>query len=108
VTLSVLPFDAEAAAAELIVSGDAAPPLDGTWPVRAMGCLPPITVRDLNVAGTRAEWLSFEIAAPTVLLIDAVEVSDSDPLMILYDAGGPRSPITTTPTTASTASLSCG
>jgi hypothetical protein len=88
VTLSVLPYDAEAAAAELIVTGDAAPPLDGTWPVRAMGALPPITVRDLAVAGTRAEWLSFEIAAPTVLLIDAVEVSDSDPLMILYDAGG--------------------
>jgi hypothetical protein len=53
-----------------------------------MGALPPVTVRDLRVAGTRAEWLSFEIVAPTVLLIDAVEVSDSDPLMILYDAGG--------------------
>jgi hypothetical protein len=88
VTLSVLAFDAEAAAAELVVTGEAAPPLDGSWPVRAMGALPPVTVRDLRVAGTRAEWLSFEIVAPTVLLIDAVEVSDSDPLMILYDAGG--------------------
>ncbi len=88
VTLSVLPFDAEAAATELVVSGEAAPPLDGSWPVRAMGSLPPVTVRDLRISGTRAEWLSFEIAAPTVLLIDAVEVTDSDPLMILYDAGG--------------------
>jgi hypothetical protein len=88
VTLMVLPYDAEAAAAELIATGDAAPPLDGTWPVRAMGVLPPLAVRDLTVAGTRAEWLSFEIAAPTVLLIDAVEVRDSDPLMILYDADG--------------------
>jgi hypothetical protein len=74
--------------AELYVSGDAAPPLDGSWPIRDMGLLSRLTVRDLNVAGTRAEWLSFDIAAPTVLVIDAVEVSDSDPLMILYDAGG--------------------
>jgi hypothetical protein len=88
VTLTVLPFDADAAQAELYVSGDAAPPLDGSWPIRDMGLLSPLTVRDLNVAGTRAEWLSFDIAAPTVLVIDAVEVSDSDPLMILYDAGG--------------------
>jgi hypothetical protein len=88
VTLSVLPFDAQAALAEQIAVGDAAPPLDGSWPVRALGVLPPVTVRDLQVAGTRAEWLSFEIAAPTVLLIDAVEVSDSDPLMILYDQSG--------------------
>lgn len=88
VTLSVLPFDEAAAAAETIATGDMAPPLDGTWPIRAMGVLPPLTVRDLAVAGTRAEWLSFEIAVPTVLLIDAVEVSESDPLMILYDASG--------------------
>jgi hypothetical protein len=88
VTLSVLPFDAEAAAAEQITVGEAAPPLDGTWPIFAMGPLPPVAVRDLSVAGTRAQWLSFEIVAPTVLLIDAVEVTDSDPLMILYDASG--------------------
>jgi hypothetical protein len=88
ITLSVLPFDAAAAQAETIAAGEAAPPLDGSWPVRAMGLLPPVTVRDLRVAGTRAEWLSFEIGAPTVLLIDAVGLSDSDPMLILYDAGG--------------------
>jgi len=88
IMLSVLPFDAEAAQAETIAAGEAAPPLDGSWPVRAMGLLPPVTVRDLRVAGTRAEWLSFEIGAPTVLLIDAVGLSDSDPVLILYDAEG--------------------
>jgi hypothetical protein len=88
VTLQILPFDAAAAQAERVATGDAAPPLDGTWPIRTLGPIPPVTVRDLRVAGTRAEWLSFEVAENTVLLIDAVEVADADPLLVLYDAFG--------------------
>jgi hypothetical protein len=66
VTLTVLPFDAEAAAAELIAVGRGRAAARRDMAGRAMGLLAALAVRDLSVAGTRAEWLSFEIAAPTV------------------------------------------
>ncbi|MGP1356008.1 DVUA0089 family protein, partial [Roseicyclus sp.] len=88
VTLRIQPYDAAAEQAERIAAGDAAPPLDGSWPLIDMGLLPPVTVRDLPVQGRRAQWLSFELGAPTVLVIDAMQVGDADPVIILFDAAG--------------------
>jgi hypothetical protein len=49
----------------------------------------PITVRDLERGGhARRMAVLRDRSAHGSGLIDAVEVSDSDPLMILYDAGG--------------------
>lgn len=90
VTLSVQPLVAGAAQAEAHVSGAATPPIDGSWPVRDLGILPPVSVRDVDVAGTRAAWFAFDIAAPTVLLIDAVGLGDADPVAILFDEAGQR------------------
>lgn len=88
VTLRIQPYDAAAEQAERIAAGDAAPPLDGSWPLIDMGLLPPVTVRDLPVQGRQAQWLSFELGAPTVLVIDAMQVGDADPVIILFDAAG--------------------
>lgn len=88
VTLVVLPYDAAAEQNEQIAAGEAAPPLDGTWPIRSLGLLSAVIERDLTVSGTRAEWVSFELDVPTVLRIDAREVRDSDPLIILFDRAG--------------------
>jgi hypothetical protein len=88
VTLRIQPYDAEAELAERIAVGDAAPPLDGSWPVRPLGLLPPVSVRDLPVQGRQAQWLSFDLDMPTVLVIDATGLGDADPVIILYDAAG--------------------
>ena len=85
VTVSVLAFDANAALNELYASGEAAPPLDGSYPIIDLGSLPARSVRDGQISGTNATWYSFEVPESGALVIDAVEVTDSDPLIILYN-----------------------
>lgn len=85
VTLSVVGYDAAAALAELYDTGEAAPPLDGSYPVIDLGVLPGRSVRDAQVSGQQATWYAFEVPEQGALVITAVEVTDSDPLIILYD-----------------------
>lgn len=85
VTVSVIGYDAQAALNELYATGDAAPPMDGSYPIIDLGVLPGRTVRDAQIAGRAAEWFAFEVTQQGVVVIDAVEVTDSDPLIILYD-----------------------
>ncbi|MEJ6394738.1 DVUA0089 family protein [Gymnodinialimonas sp. 2305UL16-5] len=85
VTVSVLGYDANAALQELYATGDAAPPMDGSYPIIDMGVLPPRTVRDSQISGTNATWFAFEIQQGGAVVIDAVEVTDSDPLIILFN-----------------------
>ncbi|QXT38532.1 PPC domain-containing protein [Gymnodinialimonas ceratoperidinii] len=85
VTLSVVGYDAAAALAELYDTGEAAPPLDGSYPVIDLGVLPGRSVRDAQVSGRQATWYAFEVPEQGALVVNAVEVTDSDPLLILYD-----------------------
>lgn len=88
VTLEILGYDAASALAELYSTGEAAPPLDGSYPVTSMGVLPARAVRDVGVPGDTASWFSFEMTTTGVVVIDAVEVTDSDPVIIVYDELG--------------------
>lgn len=85
VTMSVLGYDAAAALRDLYASGDAAPPTDGSYPIVELGVLPARSVRDAQITGTTATWFSFQVTQAGAVVIDAVEVTDSDPLIILYD-----------------------
>ncbi|MBY6200028.1 PPC domain-containing protein [Maritalea mobilis] len=85
VTVRVMRYDQQAALNELYASGEAAPPMDGSWPFVDMGPLPPRAVRDAQVSGRNAEWFAFEMPSRGMLLIDAVEVTDSDPMIALFD-----------------------
>lgn len=85
VTLRVLQYDEQAALNEMYATGQVAPPLDGSWPVTDMGVLAPRAVRDARVSGTEAEWFVFEMPSRGVLLIDAVEVTDSDPMIAVFN-----------------------
>lgn len=85
VTVSVVGYDAAAALNELYSSGDAAPPMDGSFPIIDLGVLPGRTVRDAQISGQQATWFSFEITQQGAVVIDAVEVTDSDPVLILYN-----------------------
>lgn len=88
VTVSILPYDARTASAEAIRRGETAPPLDGSWLVTAIGPLPARAVRDLAVTGGDARWLSFEIDTRGVVVIDAAEVTDSDPMIAVFAESG--------------------
>jgi len=85
VILSVVGYDAAAALRELYATGDAAPPLDGSYPVVDLGLLPARSVRDAQIEGTTATWFAFQVSQAGAIVIDAVEVTDSDPLIVLYD-----------------------
>lgn len=85
VTVSVVGYDAQAALAELYDRGDAAPPMDGSYPIIDLGVLPGRLVRDVQISGQQATWFSFEVDQQGAVVIDAVEVTDSDPLLILYN-----------------------
>jgi len=88
VTVSVRGFDAAAAAAEEYAYADAMPPLGGPYPVADLGLLPGLSVRDLQLPGDRAQFYSFVIDAPGLILITADEVSDSDPWLRFFDERG--------------------
>lgn len=85
VTVSVVGYDAQAALAELYDRGDAAPPMDGSYPIIDLGVLPGRSVRDAQISGTQATWYAFEVDQQGAIVIDAVEVTDSDPLIILFN-----------------------
>lgn len=85
VTVSVIGYDASAALAELYSTGDAAPPLDGSYPIIDLGVLPGRSVRDAQISGRNATWFAFEVTQQGAIVIDAVEVTDSDPLIILFN-----------------------
>ncbi|PWK62756.1 DVUA0089 family protein [Roseicyclus mahoneyensis] len=88
VTVRVLGFDARAAAAEAYAMGDAAPPLDGSYPVQSLGVVGRGLTQDVSVAGRTAQWFVIDVADYSLLIINADEVRDSDPVLIVFDEFG--------------------
>ena len=88
VTVTVSGFDARAMLSEQYSAGEVAPPLDGSWPVENLGLLPPQVTRDWRVPGESAQWFSMEVPTAGLILVTADEVSDSDPVITLFDASG--------------------
>jgi len=88
ITVSVRAFDAQAALQELYASGEASPPMDGSYPMTALGSIATSVVRDGQVPGSTAIWYSFNMPQSGLLVIDAVEVTDSDPIIIVFDQLG--------------------
>jgi hypothetical protein len=88
VTVGLSAYDARAVETEGYAAGEVAPPLDGSWPVEGLGTLPPRLTREWRVPGGQAQWFSMEVPAAGLILITADEVSDSDPVIALFDAAG--------------------
>jgi hypothetical protein len=88
VTVTVSGFDARAVLSEQYGAGEVPPPLDGSWPVENLGLLPPQVTRDWRVPGEQAQWFSMEVPTAGLVLVTADEVSDSDPVITLFDAAG--------------------
>ena len=88
VTLSVLGYDAQQVAVEAYDMGEAAPPLDGSYPVTSLGVLPARFSHDVTVGGGVAQWFVVEVPSYGVLVVNADEVTDSDPVLSLFDEFG--------------------
>ena len=85
INLTISTFDPQAAIAALYARGEAAPPLDGSIEITALGDLPSRMRQDAQVGGD-AKWYSFDIDRAGLLLIEAIAAGDSgDPWLILYD-----------------------
>lgn len=70
---------------DLFATGEASPPADGlAYPVVSLGALTTRLVRDGTV-GSEAVWHSFVVPASGLVLIDAVGIGNSDPVIHLFD-----------------------
>jgi hypothetical protein len=87
ITLSVLPYDAAAAQAGMYERGEATPPLDGSYPVTALGPLSTRLRQDVQTTDT-ATWYSFDVDQPGLVLIEAVTNGMGDPTLTLFDDFG--------------------
>ncbi|WP_439138397.1 ABC transporter substrate-binding protein [Roseicyclus sp.] len=76
------------AAAAAYATAEIAPPLDGSWPVEDLGVLTTTSTREWQVPGDQAQWFVFESPDAGLVLITADEISNSDPMLEVFDAQG--------------------
>ena len=84
VTVSVSAYDSAAALLSLYARGDAAPPLDGSIPVKDLGVLESRTREDVQ-ASEDVTWFSIEVADSSLLVVEAIAGGNSDPWLVVYD-----------------------
>ena len=87
ITVSVSAYDAQAAQLGMYERGEAAPPLDGSYPVTALGGLTTRLRQDVQTTD-KATWFSFDVAQPGLVLIEAVTNGQGDPTLTLFDDFG--------------------
>jgi hypothetical protein len=87
ITVSVSAFDAQAAQVGMYERGEASPPLDGSYPVTALG--PLATRLRTDVQSTEVTtWFSFDVPQGGLVLIEAVDNGGGDPSLVLFDDFG--------------------
>lgn len=78
-------YDPVAALQGLYARGEAAPPLDGSYPVTELGVLGSRLRHDANV-GSDAQWFVTEINEGGLLLVEAIAAGgNGDPSLVLFD-----------------------
>jgi hypothetical protein len=88
VTVTVQSYSEADMMYDLYANGEASPPSDGSaYPVQALGVLSWQLVTDAAV-GAETRWISFEVTEPGLVLIDAVGIGYSDPMVVLFDGLG--------------------
>ena len=87
ITVTVSAYDAQAAAEGMYERGEASPPLDGSYPVTALGPLGNRVRQDIQSTDLTT-WFSFDISQPGVVLIEAVTNGVGDPTLVLFDDFG--------------------
>jgi hypothetical protein len=87
ITVTVTSFDPAAQVVSLYESGEAAPPMDGSYPITPLGPLGNRVRQDLQISEITT-WMSFDIDAPGLIVVEAVSNGIGDPVMVLYDDFG--------------------
>ena len=85
IEVSISVYDAAAELAALYARGEAAPPLDGTVEVTALGPLANRMRQDVSV-GSDVAWYSLDVIEASLLLIEAIAAGEGgDPWLVMYD-----------------------
>lgn len=84
ITVTAKPYDPLEVQLNLYARGDASPPLDGSYPVTALGELTKRLRQDANVSGD-AQWYSFDVYEGGLVLVEAIAQGQGDPVLVMYD-----------------------
>lgn len=84
ITVTAKEYDPAEVQRNLYARGDAAPPLDGSYPVEALGELATRLREDANVGG-EAQWYSFDVYEGGLVLVEAIAQGQGDPVLVMYD-----------------------
>jgi hypothetical protein len=87
VTVSIATYDAASGLRDMYSTADASPPLDGSHPYTDLGILQNSLVTDVQV-DSDAIWYSFTVPEGGLILINAIGVGNSDPIITLFDRLG--------------------
>lgn len=87
ITVTVTAYDAQASAVGMYDRAEAAPPLDGSYPVTALGVLGNRLRQDVQSTDL-ATWYSFEVQEGGLILVEAVTNGMGDPTLTLFDDFG--------------------
>ncbi|MEL6677232.1 MAG: DVUA0089 family protein [Pseudomonadota bacterium] len=71
----------------LYAAGETAPPLDGSYPVEDLGELRGALQATVRQTGA-IEWLSFSVPEESVVVVEGIGISGSDPFVKLFDEFG--------------------
>lgn len=84
ITVTAKEYDPLEVQLNLYARGDASPPLDGSYPVQALGELATRLREDVNVGGDAA-WYSFDVYEGGLVLVEAIAQGQGDPVLVMYD-----------------------
>ncbi len=85
ITITVSEFSEQDYLAGLYDRGEAAPPLDGSYPVTDLGFLENRMRQDVRVTAGTASWFTVEMPEGGVLLVEAISLAESDPTLTMFD-----------------------
>ncbi len=84
ITVTAKEYDPAEVQLNLYARGDASPPLDGSYPVQALGELATRLREDVS-AGGDATWYSFDVYEGGLVLVEAIAQGPGDPVLVMYD-----------------------
>ncbi len=84
ITTTAKVYDPEEVMMNLYARGEAAPPLDGSYPVKNLGEISTRLREDANVGGDAA-WYSVDVFDGGLLLVEAIAQGQGDPVLTMYD-----------------------
>jgi hypothetical protein len=84
ITVTVKAYDAVAGQIAMYERGEAAPPLDGSYPVQMMGPLAARLRADVRT-GDVTTWFAVDVAQGGLIVVEAVANGAGDPTLVLFD-----------------------